>query len=502
MELDITRLERQQLGAGKWRNARGIGTLEWVPRFGKTFGALEFIINPHLKNNIKNEVIIIVPSEIIAEQWKEYLTSYCEASNRVNLYTANYISVNDIKAECTLLVVDEIQKFLTPERKEMIDGTKIIHHYRLGLTGTYPYDTPWIQELYPIVDKVTEQEAIDNKWISSFIEYNILLDLPNVDKARYEKFSKPITETLELFKLPLPKLTREEGKPIFEDEFSLIQACHAGFKTVSLQGQDIYRTYDAVCNTVANLMGWHVNLNITIPENEELHKVWSPIAIHTRAKTFMEYIRKRNDILIDNPIKLHSIGDIVERNMVTTICFNESTKFADSVADYINARFKDQLVAACYHSKIDSREMIDPETGNYFKFTTGDRKGLPKILGKDSIKKIVINGVKSGYYKFLSTARALDEGLDIPKIEQVICTGGTTNPLTYQQRTARGKTLDIYNPNKITMIFNLVFDDFVNSNGDLIKSRDKTKLLMRQKQSGSHIKWVHSIEEINFNHTD
>lgn len=498
MELEITRLERQKESANKWRYARGIGTLALTPRFGKTYLAIEFIINPHLNNNVNNNVIIIVPSDIIFQQWVDNLKSYCENIERVELYTTNNIIVNDLHLNCSLIIVDELQKFTTPDRKECIDGTRVKYTYRLALTGTYPYGIQWIEDMYPVVDTISEEEAINNKWISPFVEYNILLQLSATDKARYERFSKPITETLQLFKQVYPLLKRENNELIFENEFHLVQSCHSGFKTVSLEGHDIYVTYDRLCNTIASLQGWHINLDISIPVNEELHQIWSPKAIHDRAKMFMDYIARRNEILIDNPIKLQLIGDIVSRNTVTTICFNESTKFADSVTEYINARFVGRIIATCYHSKIDSRTMIDPETGEYFRFTTGDRKGLPKILGKESIKRIVIEGVRRGYYKFLSTARALDEGLDIPNIEQVICTGGTTNPLTYQQRTARGKTIDIYNPYKITRIFNLVFDDFTNSEGELIKSRDKTKLLLRQKQSGSLVKWVTSLDEINF----
>ena len=497
MELEITRVERQKESASRWRYARGIGTLALTPRFGKTYLAIEFIINAHLNNNADNYVIIVVPSDIIFQQWVDNLKSYCEHIERVELYTINNIVTNDLHLSCTLLIVDEIQKFTTPDRKECIDGTRIKHTYRLALTGTYPYGIQWIEELYPVVDTISEEEAVNNKWISPFVEYNILLELPIADKARYERFSKPISETLQLFRQVYPLLKRENNEPIFTDEFHLIQSCHSGFKTISLAGHDIYVTYDRLCNTIALLQGWHTNLDVSIPVNEELHKVWSPIAIHERAKVFIDYIRRRNDILIDNPVKLQIIGDIVSRNNVTTICFNESTKFADSVAEYINARFKDTIVAACYHSKIDSRTMINPATNDYFKFTTGDRKGLPKILGKESIKRIVIDGVKEGYYKFLSTAKALDEGLDIPNIEQVICTGGTTNPLTYQQRTARGKTIDIYNPSKMTRIFNLVFDDFTNSSGELIKSRDKTKLILRQQSSGATVKWIKNTSEIN-----
>lgn len=500
MELDITKLDRQQIGAQKWRNNNGVGTLNWPPRFGKTFGTIEFIVNPHLKAKDTNFIFILVPSEIILEHWKNNLLSYAIDLNRIKLFTASFLSANLDEIECSLLIVDEIQKFTTPERKSMLDGTIIKSKYQLALTGTYPTEVEWIKELYPIVDELSEDEAIANKWIAPFVEYNILLELPQKDKARYEKFTKPITETLELFKGKSKLLTREHGQPIFDSDYQLITACYTGFSAIPLQGgKAIWITYDRLCNTLASLLGWHVMLDVSIPVNEELHNTWSPMAIHSRAKQFMDYVRSRNEILIDNTVKLHTIGEIVAMNTVSTICFNESTKFADSVSDYINMRFNGVCHAACYHSKMDSRAMIDPETGEPFKFTTGDRKGLPKILGKTAIKKIVIEGVRSGYYNFLSTARALDEGVDIPVIEQVICTGGTTNPLTYQQRTARGKTVDIYNPDKITKIFNLVFDDFNNSDGELIKSRDKTKLILRQKQTGATVRWIKNLADININ---
>jgi len=498
MNLDITKRDRQVEASTRWRNARGIGTLVHPMRFGKTFETISFIINPHLNVNVGNTVIVIVPSDIVNKHWEDNLKSYCVDLLRVTIISVNYAVLNKIETSCTLLVVDELHKYTnTPERKAVIDGTLIKHHYRLGLTGTYPNSINWIEELYPIVDIITEEEAIANKWTSPFIEYNLLLELSAIDKAKYEKFSKPIKETLELFKPLLSILVREENKRIFEDEFSLITACTKGFSTVSLSGRDKWVTYDQLCNTIAYLLGWHKDLDITIPINEELHKIWCPIAIHNRAKVFIDFVRKRNDILIDNNIKLEVIGDIIERNPVPTILFNESTVFADRLTNYLNNRFKDTFRVACYHSKIDSREMIDPTTGDCFKFTTGDRKGKPKILGKESIKKIVIEGFRNGYYNALSTAKSLDEGLDIPKIEQVICSGGTTNPMTYQQRTARGKTVDFYNPDKITKIYNLVFDDFSNIDGELIKSRDKTKLILRQQSTGSSIKWIKNLDDIN-----
>lgn len=494
MELNFDKADRQKKSAIRWRDSGGKGCLHLTPRFGKTFLSIEYIINPYLAANRESICVIITPSEAILLNWKDNLESYCEYNDRVHLVTINYLVINNIESECGLLVVDELHKFTTSDYLSYIIGDKIKHKFRLGLTGTYPFDNKVIKEYYPIVDTITEKEAIENCWIAPFIEYNILLNLHPADKEKYVIYSARINEIIYSFKDLHKLFVREANRLMFEGEFDLICACHSGFKTTSLTGEDMYITYDRLCNTLSTMLGWNINLNIAEEKNKILHENWSPIAIHAKAKTFMEYIRLRNDILIDNDVKLEAVLKIIEYNKTSTICFNESTKFADKIADAINLKFEDYN-AVCYHSNIDSRSMIDPETGRPFTYKAGDRAGLPKILGKTSIKKLIIEWSRKGYYKFISTAKALDEGIDIPIIDQIICTAGTTNPITYQQRTARGKTIDIYNPNKLTKIFNLVFDDFDN-NGEIIKSRDKSKLMLRQKKSANIVTWIKSIEDL------
>jgi len=100
----------------------------------------------------------------------------------------------------------------------------------------------------------------------------------------------------------------------------------------------------------------------------------------------------------------------------------------------------------------------------------------------------------SGKYKYLVTTRALDEGLTIPNVEQIIITAGSINPIQQSQRTARGKTIDNKNINKQTKIFNLYFDDFYTLSGQYIKSRDKQKLLDRQ---SSNVYFINSLNDIS-----
>lgn len=496
MIIDETKYERQKLAAERWRNSKGIGCLNLTPRFGKTYLAIHFIINAHLTKSSLNNIIILVHSEVIAKHWKDNLNVHGENLNdRVVIYTANSLNSSD-QLNCTLLIVDEPQKFITDNRKLMVDGSIIKHTYRLALSGTPPKDQ-WFRELYPIVDTITEDEAIDRCWIAKFVEYNYLLDLTDEDKIRYSTFSEPISETLNLFRDKHKLFARPGGGYIFEDDFDLIRSCSSGKSTPNLRGDFIYIMYDQVCNTLATLMGWSTNVDITTEYGKDRNDYWNPNAIHTRAKTFIEFIKKRNDILINNSIKLNAVKEIVSAFHLTTICFNESIDFVEKVNDMVNDidNFKDYKSIA-YHSKIESRPIIDSNTGEFYKYKSGTKKGEPKLFGQKAIKDITIEGVRNGTYQFLSTAKSLDEGLDIPSIEQVICTAGSTNPMTYQQRTARGKTVDIYNPNKVTKIFNLVFDDFLDKDDKLIKSRDKQKLIQRQHNSMNNIQWIKSINEI------
>ena len=79
----------------------------------------------------------------------------------------------------------------------------------------------------------------------------------------------------------------------------------------------------------------------------------------------------------------------------------------------------------------------------------------------------------------------------------MITTAGTANPIQYAQRGGRGKRIDAYNPNKVTKIFNLYFEDFIGSNGNLIHSRDKQKLISNQRERGSNVVWLSDLNDIS-----
>lgn len=483
--IDQSKLARQEEALIKWRNKGGIGTLDIVMRFGKTRIGL-MAIDRMSNVNPKLDCIVVTPSVTVKEEWTNQILEYDEKitmiSPYVRIYTANQLLDENLNIKSDLLIIDEVHKFTSDQRLRILRGDIIKYKYLMCLTGSMPGGSmrEKIISYAPIVDTITEKEALDKGWISQFIEFNIPLQFPDNDKIEYREYSTLIKQVLYKFK-DLYKLFRlGSGKLLYDSDFDLIMACYSGKQIVLSNGDKYYMKPELCREGIITKLSW----------NEDLAKEWSDEFIKGLAYKFNKAMTKRNELLINNIVKLDAVINIFKHNQVPTICFNESTAFADIVTDAINNNIN--RIAICYHSNIETAPIIDPTTGDWFRY--GERsvnKGKVKKFGKDSLRKLAIEGMTNGTYRFLATARAFDEGLTLPSIEQVITTAGTANPMQYAQRNARGKTVDIYNPNKVTKIYNLYFDDFniITEDGELelVKSRDKTKLYLRQDKNRDRV---------------
>lgn len=499
-KIDNSKLNRQIEASLKWRNNKGIGTLWHIMRFGKTYEALLIANRMIIANNFKLRIVIITPSVAISENWNTEINDFFGSNENaklcINVYTSNEVLTNRIKVNANLMIIDEIHKFTTDVRYEIIKGNYIKYKHILGLTGTYPYgdDKIKLDKYCPVIDYIDEIEAIKKGWISNFIEFNVRLEFPDDSKILYEKYTTKISELLKSFKGLYIKFNN-----VFTSDYDLIVGCHAG-KTINVKASngDYVREYissDIICKLVSDKMGWNNELPFN-DYNKRIIEDWNPDTIHSRAGNFNRIIKNRNDIIINSKSKSDAAIRIFETNVLqSTICFNESTILADTIADTINST-NDVTGhnAISYHSNISSKPLIDPKTDMYYIYgKSAAKSGQIKMFGKAKLLKDAIAGMISNRYDIICTAKALDEGVNIPNIAQVITTGGSTNPTQYSQRTARGKTVDIYNRNKITKIYNLYFDDFnsLTEKGRFIKSRDKTKLIQRQKTTSTNsVKWI------------
>lgn len=472
----MTKDERQKIGIKSFISNKFIGCFDYVMRFGKTLTAIKII--DYYLHVVKGSILIVVPSSAILEVWKKELDNYKTyynddmiIANGVKLYTVNTL-LNTTIQSIDLLIVDEIHKFTSDKRLNLINNTQIKHKHILGLTGSYPYNNIEISNICPVIDKINEQEAIRNNWISNFIEYNISLDMTDEDKSKYIEYSNDIKSVLEIFKDTYKRLTYTNGDTIFKNDFDLILACYSGRKI-----QETYVKSYLIRETLSITMGFNDNLDLDNTYYKRIFDYWSPVAIKNNVTKFYNAMRKRNVIHNINEVKIKAVLDlyIAYYNKNNIITFNESIVMADYITDSIN-NIANKEIAVSYHSKIPSRYIKDFVTNEIITTKAGKPKKFSAIKQLEFIKQ----GFKLGIYNMINTVNAVDEGFNLELLDVVITTSGTVNPVQYEQRSARGKTIDYYNPNKVTTIINLYFDDFIDSNHTFYKSRDKSKLRIRQ----------------------
>ena len=219
-----------------------------------------------------------------------------------------------------------------------------------------------------------------------------------------------------------------------------------------------------------------------------MQKFWNPDNIQELAKSYLKSVAARNNYLKHNVAKVNAVLNILKLTQDSTIVYNDSIEMIEQLFDNLNPKH-----TVKYHSQIESIPMYY-DNGEVITYLSGERKGQVKLFGKTTIKKLAIERMKSGEALYLITGKSLNESLDIPNIKYIICTAGDTNPQTYEQRVARGKTINSKDANKRAIIINLYIDDFY-LDFELVNSRDKEKLIIRQANVKNTI-WLENINEL------
>lgn len=435
------------------------GILDLSIRFGKTRIGLR--LYKQFIEEQKGKALILVPSSTIKAGWiKE--DEYIKA-NPILVTTSQLLALNDRKIVVDLLIVDECHKYIGETVYNLVNGNTVEYKHIVMLTGSLP-SKPTLNKLTsisPIIDTITEKEALDNGWVSNYVEYNIPLELPDNLIVSYVDKSKVISNILQKYR-NIHRYITVDGNSIFKDELDLIYSCASGKNT---------KRYGLI--RPLGIMEAIINKMTGSPT-----EVWNTNQISAEAKALKSAIYSRNAIISTNEVKLKSVLYIYDTLKLPTICFSESIDFADRIAKDINKNFGD--IAFAYHSKVESKELIDPHMRDYYRYKSGKKEGEPVIFSRKKQLEYHIECMKYNMTKFISTVKSLDEGITIPEIECIITTAGSTNPIQYKQRTGRAKTFT--NPDKIARIYNLYFKDFA-FNENTYVSRDRIKLELRQQNS-------------------
>lgn len=206
MQYDEGRLNRQKEAVQKWIDAglKGIGV--FCTGFGKSLIAILAIQRMQLKIPTRN-VIIVVPTDYLREQWRRLIDSF--KINYVYVETWQSLINNVDSNSCDLLIVDEVHSNTAPESRRVFD---IEHKWFLGLTASLPKDeesSEFLTSQFPIFDEVGLEEAEQNGWISRFTVYNLGIEMDDEDKKKYAYINK---QYLKYFST-------------FEFDFQLAMAC-------------------------------------------------------------------------------------------------------------------------------------------------------------------------------------------------------------------------------------------------------------------------------------
>lgn len=470
MQVDKKKLARQQIGVYNWFNSASFGaskdmqgTFHYFTGVGKTYTAI-LIIKRLFRLDALHNIVVLVPSEALQKQWNEVLSKNFtkQEQNRISVFTPHYVIVNEIKVRTNTFIVDELHEYLGEEFIKVINGEYIRFDNNLGLTATYEDSKGRhkdIIDLYPIIDEITEEEALKEGYIAPYVEFNLAVKLTKKEQEAYDYHSKLISENINKF-----------GK----GGLNLATKCLSGDT-----GKN--KRYDArqyVYGWAAH-KGWRKDLNLANPKDAQINDIWNPRKVFGYAQKLMNAIRERKNILYNCQSKLDtSVYIITSFKTLKTIVFSQSTSFADNMGLLLNN--EEDSKAVVYHSNLQTMMLPSPKTGKLIKF------------GKVRQKRKAIEDIKSSRARVICTASSLDKGFDVQDLALGITASGTSNFTQYKQRGGRVKRIDIFNSDNVVLLVNLYVKD----------TKDEAWLKKRQSKSNHLIHWVDKVEDINFKPVD
>lgn len=257
--------------------------------FGKTWVGLK-VIQLLLNKKPTLSVIIVVPTDALKEQWLKLVDSWGFGLN-CKIFVINTI----IKEEHTtdLLILDEEHRYASDTFKQVFE--KVKYKLVLGLTATIERldgKHEILKKYCPVVDTVTLLEATANGWVSPYKEYQVLLEVDDINI--YKQFNKDFTSHFEFFQFKWDLAMKMVGPNAYKARIA-------------------YR--DLLCPNGTK---------------EEKSKVLKNIMYHSMG--FMRAIQNRKAFINNHPKKLEITRKIIEqRPMSQIITFSNNIKMAESI---------------------------------------------------------------------------------------------------------------------------------------------------------------------------
>lgn len=189
----VTRDERQKICLKKWLNSGGAATVVACTGFGKTRVALN-LIAAFAKRNDDASALIVVPTDVLKEQWIDQLEQWNLLDNaRVEIIN----TVIKFNWTCDLLVLDEIHLMAADTFSKIFEC--VSYKNIIGLTATFERldgKEVLISKYAPVCDTIDITLAENNGWVAPHREYLVLLD---VDLKEYNELTKEFNQCFAQF---------------------------------------------------------------------------------------------------------------------------------------------------------------------------------------------------------------------------------------------------------------------------------------------------------------
>lgn len=351
------------------------------------------------------------------------------------------------------------------EFKRLIESNKIKvftdNYIRTYKTTKYPLLCIWYQpnrvcdEIVDFVSKCKFKLVVMNKFLKDYQDlskiYKLAPLLPDFQSASVEaaRLSTPVEETQIGVTIPTDSnafKTLQDYNEYIATSISIFGDFN-NIKYANIGNNDLNISSTQICYQIAQDNGWNEHLDMSVPFNVELDKLYNPNFLKERASITYEIIRLRNNFLSDYEGKLDAILNIVNNNKDKKILIiNKRAEFASQVTEFLNT-FSETDICANYHDKLDA---IPASTiyGEPIYYKSGSKKGERKMFGAKAQRTLNVERFNNDIIHVLSTNNSPDKDLFID-VDIIIITSPMCEDIkSYMYRLSklyfRSKHIDLY----------------------------------------------------------
>lgn len=449
MKIDPKKLKRQHQGLYNWHKNNYIGTFEWATGTGKSYLAI-LGVQYLLKKLTNPSILIVVHTDYLRNQWNGHIQTH-------DIPNATVETVHTlVKSEhyYDIVVFDEIHAYTGGDVfSTLFECVK--RKYTIGLTAKEreePEEQALLEQQAPIVDKLPLSEALREGYVSPFTVYNLGLELPPHRRKQYDRMHDQFIKYFSTFDFDLTLM------------FNVISD-------------------DEVCKNYAETLGWE----------KDIVKIHAVQANRT--------MQRRKAFLYSADVLKEAALDIIEkfpdRKILT---FNEVTEFVDDLNDALEEK---GYRTGAYHSslatvvrnksgntiakavKVNGKTRYKDKKGRVYKWNElkfAYRNHKLERFSKDRLKNETMSAFLNEELDVVNTARALNEGADMPNVDLSIICSFTSSVISSIQRTGR--------------IIRKIEDKRAIEVNLYIKNTQSEVWLKKKQRDTPNVKWITSIDEI------